>query len=108
MVIVVCRTGQTKKNVNDTFRRFKNYRKDTTRPTKFDKNSFSNYIEGFGVDDPCEVRGTDKEETLCGKSPLIRRRLHNLVRILYYISVGKQNYMHVYCGYRFMYSWEEQ
>ena len=40
--------------------------------------SFSNYFEGFGVDDECDVPEGDKP-LLCGSDPVIRRRLHNLV-----------------------------
>ena len=55
---------------------------------KYDTMSFSNYIEGFAVDDECENSLNNCERMLlCGEDPedlenpnRIRRRLHNLVR----------------------------
>ena len=52
---------------------------------KYDNMSFSNYMEGFARDDECEASlKADRREILCGADPEneIRRRLHNLVRIL--------------------------
>ena len=75
------------RGINDI--KFDNYRTITnTNPkfaNKYDMMSFSNYMEGFAVDDECEntLMG-EKREVLCGDDPddEIRRRLHNLVRIL--------------------------
>ena len=56
---------------------------------KYDTMSFSNYIEGFAVDDECEnsLKTNCERMLLCGEDPddtenpnRIRRRLHNLVR----------------------------
>ena len=60
--------------------------------------SFSNYFEGFAVDDECDVSDRDKP-LLCGSDPVIRRRLHNLVRInLKAIHYYYAQYMVIYTG----------
>ena len=68
--------ANVKRAIND----FEQYR-TTANPNianKYDMMSFSNYFEGFGVDDECDVHEGDKP-LLCGSDPVIRRRLHNLV-----------------------------
>ena len=63
---------------------FNMYRIATNRLNKYDEMTFSNYIQGFGGDE-CDVKDKEKElDILCGKHEsygLIRRRIHNLVRI---------------------------
>ena len=67
-------------NVRRGLNDFTNYRANTNPgiANKYDMMSFSNYIEGFAVDDDCESLG-DERRLLCGENPEIRRRLHNLV-----------------------------
>ena len=75
-------------NVKRALNDFKNYR-TTANPNianKYDTMSFSNYFEGFAVDDECDVPESDKP-LLCGSDPVIRRRLHNLVRIIQNLTV---------------------
>ena len=70
--------ASVKRALND----FENYRTiaNPNIANKYDMMSFSNYFEGFAVDDECDVPDRDKP-LLCGSDPVIRRRLHNLVRI---------------------------
>ena len=71
------------RGIND----FGNYRISSNPQivNKYDTLSFSNYLEGFAVDDECEIEKTmtEKRFVLCGKKGKeIRRRLHNLVRTI--------------------------
>ena len=70
-------------NVRRGLNDFANYRTNTNPEiaNKYNTKSFSNYMEGFAVDDNSECGMFDEDKNLlCGKEPFIRRRLHNLVR----------------------------
>ena len=78
-----------KANVRRSLSEFHNFR-TTANPyyNKYDNMSFSNYMEGFAVDDNDECEDSSdsyildeyERKLLCGeKEPKIRRRLHNMV-----------------------------
>ena len=89
-----------KENVRKGLNDFAKYRTITNPNSeiinKYDMMSFSNYLEGFARDDNCEASiESYKRELLCGEDPKdlenttsIRRRLHNLVRILCNLKVS--------------------
>ena len=76
-------------NVRRSLSEFDNYRTtDNPYYNKYDTMSFSNYMEGFAVDDNDDctensntyIQDEDERNLLCGKrDPKIRRRLHNMV-----------------------------
>ena len=78
-------------NVRKSLSEFANYRTtDNPYYNKYDMMSFSNYMEGFAIDDTedeCKnmdsmnfIQEVNRRELLCGTDPKIRRRLHNLVK----------------------------